>query len=81
MNRNTSMTTPYAEVHDTFATFTTPIDAYGKGSYSMDEAIPILSAVPENSSPYITTQTNPGLVAMMTSARFTLRRKKDLDTS
>ena len=64
MNRNTSVTTPYAEVCDTFATFMTPIDTYGKGSYSMDEAIPTLSAVPENPSPYITTQTNPELVAM-----------------
>ena len=81
MNRNTSMTTLYTEVHDIFTTFVTPMDAYGKGSYSMDEAIPALSAVPENPSPYITTQTNTGLVAMTTSARFTLRRKKDLNTS
>ena len=80
-NRNTSAITPYAEAHDTFATFATPMNAYGKGSYSMNEAIPALSAVPENPSPYITMQTNPGLVAMTTSARFTLRRKKDLNTS
>src|SRR5438046_8273401 len=81
MNRNTSVTTPYTEVHNIFTTFATLMDAYGKGSYSMDEAIPTLSAVPENPSPYITMQTNPGLVAMTTSARFTLRRKKDLNTS
>src|SRR5947207_11227602 len=81
MNRNTSAITPYAEVCDTFTTFMTPMNTYGKGSYSMDEDIPALSAVPENPSPYITTQTNPGLVVMITSTRFTLQRKKDLDTS
>ena len=81
MNRSISMTTLYAEEYDTFNMFTTSMNTYRKGSSSMDEAIPALSAVPENPSPYITTQTNPGLVAMTTSARFTLRRKKDLDTS
>ena len=80
-NRSISMTTPYAKEYDISDTFTTPMNTYGKGSSSMDEAIPALSAVPENPSPYITTQTNPGLVAMMTSTRFTLWRKKDLNTS
>src|SRR5437764_14361918 len=43
-NRSISATTPYAEEYDISDTFATPMDAYGKGSSSMDEAIPALSA-------------------------------------
>src|SRR5438874_7433566 len=62
-NRSISATTPYAEEYDTSNTFATPMDAYGKGSSSMDEAIPALSAAQENPSSCIITQASHGPVA------------------
>src|SRR3954447_8683830 len=81
MKKNIFTTTLYTAAHGTSDTSAIRMHVYGKNSFDEDTATPALLGEQESPSPCITTQTNPGPVAMTTTARSTSRRRKEQDIS
>src|SRR3954447_7607913 len=79
--KNIFATTLCTAAHGTSDTSAIRMNVYGKSSSDKDETTPALLGEQESPSPCITTQTNPGPVATMTTVRSTSPRRKEQDIS